>query len=211
MRTDDLITALTRDAPVAPPVWRRPLPLIAFGALVSIIAFALFLPVRPDFLSAASLGPTLHKWALGLGLTALGGLAVLRLRRPEGSPAPLAALLVLAASFALATIGRDLAVNGLAGFSVRMLGSSVMNCLTSIGWLSLAPLAASLVVLRAGAVTAPATAGFAAGLMAAGLAVLLYAMKCTEDSLTFVVAWYGLAAFLVAGLAALLGRVLLRW
>jgi len=70
---------------------------------------------------------------------------------------------------------------------------------------------ASLIVLRAGAVTAPGWAGLASGLAAAALAAAIYAVHCNEDSPLFVAAWYGLAVMLVGGLGAILGRLTLRW
>jgi hypothetical protein len=211
MRTDDLIAVLSRDAALKNSSLQRPLPLAAFGIVVSALAFAAFLSVRPDFFAGPAIAATLYKWLLAGGLATFGLLAVLRLRRPEADPAPLRWLGGFLAVLLGGTIAHDLAVNGSSGFLDRAAGSSALACLTSIGWLSLAPLAAMLIALRAGAVTRPGSAGLAAGLAAAGFAACLYALKCTEDSALFVIAWYGLSALLVGAASSLAGRLVLRW
>jgi hypothetical protein len=68
-----------------------------------------------------------------------------------------------------------------------------------------------LVMLRRGATTAPAKAGFVAGLAGAGFAAAVYALHCTEDSPLFYVTWYGLAIMGVAIVSAMIGARSLRW
>jgi hypothetical protein len=211
MRTDHLIAALAQDARLALPWWQRPAVVLSAGAALSVAAFALVMPVRGDLLAQHAFAPTAYKWILAGGLALLGGRVALGLRQP-GAKSPL--LRVVAGLFAgllLVTLAYDLAVHGSSGFFDRLFGSSAMMCLQSVGWLSLAPLAAVFLVLRAGAVTSPATAGFAAGLASAGFAAALYALKCTEDNALFVVTWYSLAAFLVGLVAMFIGRWFLRW
>ena len=72
-------------------------------------------------------------------------------------------------------------------------------------------LAALIATLRLGAPTRPALTGALAGAAAAGLAALLYASHCTDDSPLFVATWYPLATLVCAGAGALLGRRFLAW
>jgi hypothetical protein len=71
--------------------------------------------------------------------------------------------------------------------------------------------AAVLAPRRRGATTAPALAGFVAGLAGSGLAAAIYTLHCTEDSPLFYVTWYGLAISTIAAVSAALGSRLLRW
>jgi hypothetical protein len=134
----------------------------------------------------------------------------LRLRRPE-AVSSFTPLIVALGSVAVLVIGAELMINGTADLGARALGTSAAACLASIGLLSLPTLAAILYVLRQGAVTAPAHAGLAAGLAAAGLAAAIYALHCNEDSPLFVASWYGLATLMVGAVGAFAGRVALRW
>lgn len=212
MRTDDLIGLLAKDLAVKP---RRPWAVLARGlplaALAVALIFAVLLDMREDLANPAALWATGLKLGLGLLLAGAGALAALRLARPEAGPArswlaPIAAaaLLVLAAVAELLRLG--------AGGSVeRMLGDSILPCLTLIPLLSLPPLAAFLLALREGAVTRPALAGAFAGLAAAGMGIVIYAAHCDEDSALFIGVWYALAAVISAELGALAGRRALAW
>ncbi len=50
-----------------------------------------------------------------------------------------------------------------------------------------------------------ATAGALAGRAAGSISALVYALHCTDDSLTFVALWYGLAIALCTVVGGLLG------
>ncbi len=93
----------------------------------------------------------------------------------------------------------------------KLVGSNAIHCLTLIPLLSIAPLAALLVAMRAGAPVSPTLAGAAAGFVAAGIAATLYASNCTDDSPLFVATWYTLATLIVVAVGALVGGRLLRW
>jgi hypothetical protein len=84
-------------------------------------------------------------------------------------------------------------------------------CLASIPLLSMAPLAAMLVALRAGAPRSAGLAGAVTGLIAGGIGATLYATNCTDDSPLFVALWYPIAIALVALAGAVIGGRLLRW
>jgi len=93
----------------------------------------------------------------------------------------------------------------------RLVGHNSMLCMSAIPVLSLPILGAAMVGLRHGAPARPAAAGAIAGLLSAGAAATLYASHCTDDSPLFVATWYTLAAGIVAGLGALVGRRVLRY
>jgi hypothetical protein len=93
----------------------------------------------------------------------------------------------------------------------QAVGNYAGTCLLAIPLLSIAPLIMLLIALRAGAPRVPASAGAVAGLLAGGLAAVLYATHCTDDSPLFVAVWYTLAVALVVLTGALLGHRLLRW
>jgi hypothetical protein len=90
-------------------------------------------------------------------------------------------------------------------------GSNSTWCLRIIPSLALAPLVASLWVLRRAAPSRPALAGATAGLMCAGMAGTLYGLHCPDDSPLFVGIWYVLATAIVTLAGALCGARLLRW
>jgi hypothetical protein len=92
-----------------------------------------------------------------------------------------------------------------------MLGESWQTCSASIAALSLPLLAALLWMLRGMAPTRPALAGASAGLMAGGLAGLVYSLHCPETAYAFLAVWYVASMGFMVGLGALLGIRMLRW
>ena len=96
-------------------------------------------------------------------------------------------------------------------WGTRMIGSNSMHCLMMVPLLSIAPLAALLLAMRAGAPQNPGIAGALAGAAAAGVAATLYAANCPDDSPLFVASWYPLATIIVAAIGAVAGARLLRW
>ena len=90
-------------------------------------------------------------------------------------------------------------------------GKTITTCLVMIPLLSILPVASLLYAVRQGATTAPARAGFVAGLAGSGLSAAIYALHCTEDSPLFYVTWYGLAIMGVTLVSTLIGSRFLRW
>lgn len=211
MRTDDLINLLAQDlrtpARNAGATLRRWLPLAALAAGGGFLAV---MGVRAD-LAAEGLEPTAMKLALG-GLLAIGAaIGASKLARPEVETAATLKWLAAAGVFIAVVIAADLLIQGVEQWPIRLLGKSVLPCLTLIPAIAAAPLAAAILALRHGATTAPAASGALAGLASAGLAIVAYGLFCTEDSPLFVMTWYTLAAGLVGLAGAALGRMALRW
>jgi hypothetical protein len=86
-----------------------------------------------------------------------------------------------------------------------------MFCMRMIPLLAAPMLAALIVALRAGAPMHPALTGALAGAATAGIAALLYASHCPDDSPLFVATWYPLATLICAAVGALAGWRFLAW
>jgi len=211
MKTDNLIDALVADRmPRGRPLRWALAAALLLGGLVSLAFFFAILRVRADI--APALGTWRFELKVGLVLLALG-LAFslcIALSRPVTPAHPGRRLLPLAALAVLAVAIELLALPGVSWTS-RLVGSNALVCLVAIPTLAIAPLAALLIILRAGAPAAPALAGGAAGLLAAAAAAALYAFHCFDDSPLFVVTWYTLAAIPVILVGAFAGQRLLRW
>lgn len=211
MTTDDLIRVMAADTarpqPLTTSLMRGLIPALA----VALAVVATLLGFRED-LAAALLTPLLAMRTLlvaVLGLVAIG--CVSELIRPEGRDSvrlwPLAGIGAVALgllAWAWVTTPADMRERAL-------LGETLATCLVMIPLLSILPVAAVLVTLRRGATTAPALAGFVAGLAGSGLAAAIYSLHCPENSPLFCVTWYGLAILSTAAVSAALGARLLRW
>jgi hypothetical protein len=212
MKTDDLIRAMAQDASVDPGAGRRrALALLAAGAAVMTGAFLLTFEVRDDLTDFDALTATIQKLVFTLMLLATGARGALSLMRPEADA--LGALKWIAAPVAtiLVFVGVEMALEGGGDLAERTIGSSAVECLVSVTMLALAPLAAFIYGLRAGAPARPDIAGALAGVAASSLAASLYALYCTDDSPLFVGAWYSVAVALVAALGWIVGGRALRW
>lgn len=211
MKTDDLIRALAADTvrPMAP----RTLLLLGLAPSLAIAALAVWfgLGFRADLAASlttpVSLIRILLTGTLGIAATRLA----LSLARPEGTGT---ARLWPVAAVAAAALGLLLWAYVTTPAEARQMaavGKTMTTCLVSIPLLSILPVGSVLLVLRRGATTAPAMAGFVAGLAGSGFAAALYALHCTEDSPLFYVTWYGLAIMGVALVSAMIGARSLRW
>lgn len=211
MTTDDLIRVMAADTarpqPLTTSLMRGLIPALAVASAV----VATQLGFRED-LAAALLTPLLAMRTLlvaALGLVAIG--CAQDLMRPEGRDSvrlwPLAGIGAVALgllAWAWVTTPADMRERAL-------LGETLATCLVMIPLLSILPVAAVLMTLRRGATTAPALAGFVAGLAGSGLAAAIYSLHCPENSPLFCVTWYGLAILSTAAVSAALGARLLRW
>jgi len=211
MKTENLIEALVADRASG----KSSIPgalaaAFALGGLISLALFCVVLGVREDITQA--LATWRFDLKIGLVLLALGSAFSLcmAVSRPVPSGRPARRLLPLGALAAMAVAIELTALPG-ASWGTRLVGSNSLICLTSIPMLAIAPLAAVLMVLRAGAPASPALAGAAAGLLAAAGGATLYGFHCFDDSPLFVVTWYVLAAIPVVVLGTIAGHRLLRW
>jgi hypothetical protein len=212
MKTSDLISALAADSatPVRP-IGPRLAIALALGGLVSLALFLAMIGPRHDAMSAMRTMRFDLKFLDTLAWLAPSFFLCLRLARPETGPGRLFAWLLAPLAILLVAVAVELAVTPSDLWMTRIIGSNWYHCLSVIPLLSIAPLGALIVALRAGAPRYPALTGALAGASAAGVAATMYASNCTDDSPLFVVTWYPLATLIVMAAGALAGRAWLKW
>lgn len=211
MKTDELIKLLVQDTPVRLSLDHALMHAAIAAILIAAIAFFTVIGLRADFGTAIETGRFLFKFVITGCLTLAGGMVMFRIGKP-GVPVQLAAFgLLVPASLMIAATIFELLVMPPETWVTRMIGHNSRLCLTIIPSLSVGPLACFLYALRYAAPTRPAVAGAIAGFVAAGIAATFYAANCDDDSPLFVMLWYPIAIFMVAGTGALLGHKMLRW
>ena len=212
MRTSDFIGALAAD-PVPEPIrlGRRFAASLALGIAGAALLYLIFAGPRPDIAIAATSIRFLLKFVAAAMFALPSLLLVLRLARPDARPGALAAWLVAPVALIAVAVAVELMVVPDYMWVHKLVGTNWMYCTTMIPMMAAPILAALIAALRLGAPTRPALTGALAGAAAAGLAALLYASHCTDDSPLFVATWYPLATLICAGAGALLGRIFLVW
>jgi hypothetical protein len=212
VKTSELIAALAAD-PVPEPIrlGRRIVGALALGFIGSLAIYALLMGPRPDIANAAQTVRFLLKFvdAFAFALPAL--LLVLRLARPDAHPRTMALWLIAPLVLLASGVVVELIVVPQNQWLARLVGHNSMFCMRMIPLLAMPMLAALIVALRAGAPLNPALTGALAGAAAAGVAALLYASHCPDDSPLFVATWYPLATLICMGVGSLAGRAFLDW
>jgi hypothetical protein len=213
MKTDDLIAMLaTGVEPVDPhqAAKRFATALLAGGAG----AFALMLMgygIRPD-LAQAALAPML--WVkLGFALLIAASSLVLteRLARPGVRPGR-AWVGVALPWLAISAMGLVVLLNAPPDARLGLvLGRTWLTCAFSISLIASPVFVGVLWALRGLAPTRLRLAGASAGLLAAAVGTLVYALHCPEVEAPFLAVWYVLGLALPTAVGALVGPKLLRW
>ncbi len=212
MKTSELIAALAAD-PVPEPVHmgRRFAAALALGLLGALALYAVFVGPRPDFAEAARTVRFDLKFVDAFALAFPSLLLLVRLARPDARPGALALWLFAPLILLALAVVAELMVAPSDEWLQRLVGENWMYCTTMIPMMAAPILAALIVAMRAGAPQHPGWTGALAGAGAAGLAALLYATHCPDDSPLFVATWYPLATLVCAGAGALAGRRFLSW
>ena len=211
MKTEDLIAALAADTRTGPPPGVVLWPALAVALVAAIVALGASLGFRGDLLQSLAEPIAAMRYVLTAVLGILGVRLALVLARPEGRSVARIWPVAVPVAAALALLVWAYVSTPAEGRQMALVGKTMVTCLVTIPLLSVLPVAAILLALRRGATTAPALAGFAAGIGGSGLAAMTYAMHCTEDSPLFYVTWYGLAIAGVTLASTLIGSRTLRW
>jgi hypothetical protein len=212
VKTSEFIAALAADpVPASIRLGRRVAAGIALGLIVSLAIFALLIGPRPDIAAAAQTPRFLLKFVDSFAFALPSLLLTLRLARPDARPRALALWLI--APFVLLGAGVivELTVVPQGEWLARLVGENSMHCTRMIPMLAAPILAGLIVALKPGAPLHPALTGAMAGAASAGIAALLYAPSCPDDSPLFVATWYPLATLICTGAGALAGRRFLAW
>ncbi|WP_035647102.1 NrsF family protein [Bradyrhizobium sp. ORS 285] len=212
MDTDQLIRSLAADNA------QRVLPVGIIMALalmaatpVSTAMLLIGLGIRPDIWLAVRNPFFDLKFVVTTALAIPALIISVHLSRPEASLHGWGWLLIAPIVVLIGGMTAEMMLPQRAPMMARLVGHNSMLCVSAIPVLSLPILGAALFGLRHGAPSRPAVAGGIAGLVSAGIAATLYAAHCTDDSPLFVATWYTIAAVVVAGLGALIGRRVLRY
>jgi hypothetical protein len=212
VRTSQLIAALAAD-PIPEPIrlGRRVLAALAIGFAGSAAIYATLMGPRPDFAEVVHTARFLLKFVDAFAFALPSLLLTLRLARPDAKPRALALWLVAPLVLLAAGVVVELIVVPQSEWLARLIGHNSMICMRMIPLLAAPMLAALIIALGAGAPLHPALTGALAGAASAGIAALLYASHCPDDSPLFVATWYPLATLICAAVGALAGRRFLAW
>jgi hypothetical protein len=211
MKTDDLIRALAADT--ARTMGSRTALMLGLvpSLAIAVLAVWLNLGIRQDILASLMTPVSVARFVL----TGVLGIAAVRLAlvlaRPEGRETARLWPLAAVAAAALSLLAWAYVTTPAEARQMATVGKTMTTCLVTIPLLSVLPVASVLLALRRGATTAPAWAGFVAGLAGSGFAAAVYALHCTEDSPLFYVTWYGLAIMGVTLVSTVIGARFLRW
>jgi len=213
MRTDDLIGHLSGALEPTPPsqVLRILAMGLGTGAVLSAIVMFATIGVRPDLMDAMGDGSFWLKFVYTFMIAVLCFATVDRLARPDAAIGRFFILLIVPFLVMAGLAAREFLPADAAAQHALIMGHSARVCSILIAGLSLPLFAGLFWALRQLAPTRLTEAGAAAGLLAGSAAATIYAFHCTESASTFIAIWYSAGILLMAGLGAVLGRLLLRW
>lgn len=211
MKTDDLITMLSRDAGLPPArassLW---LP-VALAAGLSTAFLAATFGVRNDLGLLATSPLFWLKVVFVAALGAAGCRATTIASRPAARWRGLPWLFALPFVALAVAAGVTLADPALGSPAEQFWGATWRTCPLIIALLSLPIFAALMRVLKARAPTRLRLAGAVAGFAAGSLAATLYCLHCPELAPSFIGVWYVAGILIPTTLGALIGRASLAW
>nr|WP_314093562.1 DUF1109 domain-containing protein [uncultured Shinella sp.] len=211
MKTDDLITLMTHDAPVGMRYGRALMLALGAGIVVSAALLVVTVGLRHNMASVFETARVLFKIIITLVLAVLAARLAMRVGRPGAETRLPALLLGVPLVMVAAAVAVELSVLPDNAWRASLVGQNALFCLFFVPVLSLAPLAGLLWALKKGAPENPTAAGAAAGLAAGAIAAAIYAWHCPDDSPLFLATWYTIAITGVTAMGSLLGRRWLRW
>jgi hypothetical protein len=211
VKTAHLINALAQDAPVRWQLSSRLAMAFAVGAMIAAVTFVFGVGLRPDISVAAHTVRVQFKFLFTLTLLFGAAGAVANVGRPGAKLGPWTFVLAVVPLLLALAVVAEMFATPAQFWMTRLIGQYSGYCLVIIPTLALAPLACLFVALRESAPARPGLAGAVAGLAAGGIAALLYASHCPDDSPLFVAVWYSSAIAVVVVVGYLVGARLLKW
>lgn len=211
MKTDDLITLMTQDAPVGMRYGRAIVIALAAGFVFSALLLVFTVGLRHNLATVFETARVVFKIIVTILLAILAMRLAMRVGRPgEELRAPVC-LLAVPVLMVVSAVIAELAVLPVDTWRANLLGRNALFCLFFVPVLSLVPLAGLFWALKKGAPANPMAAGAAAGLAAGAMAAAIYAWHCPDDSPLFLATWYTLAISVVTAAGAAAGHRWLRW
>lgn len=211
MKTNDLITLMTQDAPVGMRYGRALALALGAGIVFSALLLVATVGLRHNMASVFETARVLFKIAVTLVLAVLAARLAMRIGRPGAETRFPARLIALPVAMVAGAVVLELIALPTDAWRASLVGRNALFCLFFVPVLSLAPLAGLFWALKKGAPENPTAAGAAAGLAAGAIAAAIYAWHCPDDSPLFLATWYTLAITGVTAAGALLGQRFLRW
>ena len=213
MKTDDLIAMLAKGVTPADPhlAAKRFSTALVVGGLGAFALMLMGYGIRPD-LAQAVLAPMLWiKLGFPLAVAVSALVLTMRLARPGVQPGHAwigVVLPWLVISILGAVVVWDAPPQERLGL---IFGRTWLGCALSISFIASPVFVGLMWALRGLAPTRPALAGACAGLLAAAVGALVYALHCPEVEAPFLAVWYVLGLLIPTALGASLGPKLLRW
>ncbi len=213
MKTDDLIAMLaTGVEPIDPhQAAKRLATALLAGGACAFVLMLLGYGIRPDLAQAAQ-APMLWVKLGFAGVVAVSALVLTeRLARP-GMRLGRAWVGVALPWLALSVMGLAVVLNAQPDARLGLvLGRTWLSCALSISLIASPVFVGLLWALRGLAPTRLALAGASAGLLAAAVGALVYALHCPEVEAPFLAVWYVLGLLIPTSAGAVIGPQLLRW
>lgn len=213
MRTDDLISLMSAGSGPVDTSWLRRVTWRVATAALGVTAVLLVATIgpRPDLAAKVMTAPVIAKLAFGASIAGIALFLFQRSLRPGLKPKPWLPLVLIPIGLALAAALVTLARAPAEQWQALIFGHYWRSCLVNVPLFALCPLVALTGLARQGAPADPPFTGLCAGLAAAGLAIIAYALHCPDDTLPFLAAWYTLAVAIVAIVAGVTVPRFLRW
>jgi hypothetical protein len=211
VKTAHLINVLAQDAPVRWQLSSRLAMAFAVGGAIAAVIFVFGVGLRPDISAAAHTVRVQFKFLFVVTLLFGAAGAVTQVGRPGAKLGVWTFVLAVVPVLLGLAVLAELFATPAQSWTTRAIGQYSGYCLAIIPTLALAPLACLVWALKESAPARPGRAGAVAGLAAGGVAALLYASHCPDDSPLFVAVWYSSAIAVVMAVGYLAGARLLKW
>ena len=213
MKTEDLIDFLS--ANVEPVDHRQTvrnigMAVVAAAAVVVGIVFFVLGP-RAGLTTVATFIPALLKVAVTVIILVPASIYLIRLSRPGGERGSSVALVALPFIAIMLLAALSLTFAPSSHWNAKIFSDDWLECLVSIPLIAIVPFSVIVLAVRQMAPTDLARTGAFVGLVAGCVSAMGYAVHCADDSVPFIVLWYGGTIALCTFAGWKLGPKFLRW